>query len=67
MLPFATDLIATYLREGNGEHLAGGGIRRLFLAMSVTFAVLNRHMLFAKAHMLVQPIEADHAVDGGRS
>jgi uncharacterized membrane protein len=59
VLPFGTDLIATYLREGHGQHLAAAIYAGLFLAMSIAFATLNRHILFAKAHMLVEPIEAE--------
>jgi uncharacterized membrane protein len=59
VLPFGTNLIATYLREGHGENLAAAIYAGLFLAMSFAFANLNRHILFAKAHMLVQPIDAD--------
>ena len=59
VLPFGTNLIATYLREGHGENLAAAIYAGLFLAMSLAFANLNRHILFAKAHMLV-------ATDRGR-
>jgi uncharacterized membrane protein len=59
VLPFGTNLIATYLREGHGQHLAAAIYAGLLLVMSIAFSTLNRHILFAKAHMLVAPIEAE--------
>jgi uncharacterized membrane protein len=52
VLPFATNLIATYLRVGHGEHVAAAVYAGSFLMMSITFAALNRHIWFAKAHLL---------------
>ena len=37
VLPFGTNLIATYLREGHGENLAAAIYAGLFLAMSIAF------------------------------
>lgn len=51
-LPFATDLIATYLRAGHGENVAAAVYAGSFLMMAITFSELNRHILFAKAHLL---------------
>jgi uncharacterized membrane protein len=56
LLPFATALFSTYLREGQGEHLAAAIYAGAFLLMSVLFATLNRHILFAKPHLMVVEI-----------
>jgi uncharacterized membrane protein len=52
LLPFATDLMATYLRAGSGEHLAAAIYAGAFLVMGIAFAALNRHILFDKSHLL---------------
>ena len=52
VLPFATDLLATYLRAGHGQKLAGAVYGGSLLAMAVTFAALNFHTLYAKSHLL---------------
>ncbi len=58
-LPFATNLMATYLKESNGENLAAAVYAGSFLMMSITFAALNRHILFLKSHLLVTPLPED--------
>jgi uncharacterized membrane protein len=52
LLPFATDLMAAYLRADHGENLAAGVYSGSFLLMAIAFAALNRHILLARAHML---------------
>lgn len=52
ILPFATGLTAAYLRAPQGEGLAAGVYSGSFLLMAVAFAVLNRHILLARAHMM---------------
>jgi TMEM175 potassium channel family protein len=52
LIPFATALLATYLREGHGQNLAAGIYGGAFLAMAIAFATLNWHILFPKAHLL---------------
>ena len=52
VLPFATNLMATYLKESHGESLAATVYAGALLAMSLTFAALNRHILFPKSHLL---------------
>ena len=52
VLPFATNLMATYLREGQGDHLAAAVYSGSFLAMAITFAALNYHLLYTKSHLL---------------
>ncbi len=56
VLPFATDLMATYLRASSGQHLAAAIYSGAFLLMGVAFATLNRHILIVKAHLLEQPL-----------
>jgi uncharacterized membrane protein len=56
VIPFATALLATYLRQGHGENLAAGVYGGVFLAMAVAFASLNWHILFRKAHLLQQEL-----------
>jgi len=51
LLPFATDLMATYLKRGSGQHLAAAIYGGAFLLMSIAFATLNAHILLRKAHM----------------
>jgi uncharacterized membrane protein len=52
VLPFATRLMAAYLKRPHGQHLAMGIWSGAFLVMSLFFAALNRHILLVKAHML---------------
>ncbi len=52
LLPFATDLLATYLNSGHGEHLAAAIYAGAFLLMSIAFFTLNGFILLRKAHML---------------
>jgi uncharacterized membrane protein len=52
VLPFATNLMATYLRQGHGDKLAAAVFGGSFLAMGITFAALNRHTLYPKSHLL---------------
>lgn len=52
VIPFATSLLATYLKEGHGQNLAAAVYAGVFLAMSIAFATLNRHILFRKDRYL---------------
>ncbi len=52
VLPFATSLFASYLREGRGEHLAAAVYGGALLMMGLLFVLLNRHILIAKSHLL---------------
>ena len=56
VLPFATSLLAAYLRQGHGQGLAAAIYSGLFLVMSLAFATLNRHILVAKHHLMREPI-----------
>ncbi|HTU96929.1 MAG TPA: TMEM175 family protein [Solirubrobacteraceae bacterium] len=52
VLPFATELMADYLRADHGQKLAAGVYSGAFLVMALAFSALNRHILLARAHML---------------
>ena len=52
VLPFATALMAAYLRESQGQNLAAGVYAGAFLFMALMFASLNRHILLVKAHLM---------------
>ena len=52
VLPFATSLVATYLKQGQGQHLAAGIYGGALLVMALFFAALNRHILIVKPHRL---------------
>jgi len=56
LLPFATGVMAAYLRQPQGERLAAGVYAGSFLLMSIAFATLNRHILMARAHMLSEQL-----------
>jgi uncharacterized membrane protein len=56
ILPFATSLMATYLQQSHGQHIAAAIYSGSFLVMSILFAALNRHILFPKAHLLAPEI-----------
>jgi TMEM175 potassium channel family protein len=56
LLPFATELMAAYLRDASGQSLAAGLYAGSFLLMSVAFSVLNRHILLSRAHMLQEEV-----------
>jgi uncharacterized membrane protein len=52
ILPFATDLLATYLRRPEGHTVAAAVYAGSFLLMSIAFTVLNQHILFSKSHLI---------------
>jgi uncharacterized membrane protein len=52
VLPFAASLMAAYLKESEGQHLAAAIYSGAFLVMAVFFAALNRHILLVKPHRL---------------
>jgi uncharacterized membrane protein len=59
ILPFATSLLAAYLRQSNGQHLAAAVYSGSFLVMSLFFTALNRYILLVKHHLLKRsmPVE----------
>jgi uncharacterized membrane protein len=49
VIPFATSLMAAYLRQSSGESVAAAVYSGSFLVMSIAFAVLNWAILLGKA------------------
>jgi uncharacterized membrane protein len=57
LLPFATALVATYLKQGHGEaHLAAAVYGGSLLLMSLVFAALNRQILLVRSDLLEEAI-----------
>ena len=56
VIPFATSLLATYLKQGHGQTLAAAIYGGVLLSMALAFVVLNWHILFRKEHMLREPL-----------
>jgi uncharacterized membrane protein len=56
-LPFATELIATYLRAAHGQKLAAAIYSGAFLVMSILFSLLNRQILIRRPHLIDPPLE----------
>ena len=52
VLPFSTALMAEYLKAAHGQNLAAAVYGGSFLAMSLAFFAMQRHMLIAKQHLL---------------
>ncbi|MGP0052914.1 MAG: TMEM175 family protein [Solirubrobacteraceae bacterium] len=52
ILPFATSLMAAYLRQSHGQSVAAAVYAGAFLVMSIMFATLNRQILLKRSHML---------------
>jgi len=52
VLPFSTALMAEYLKAAHGQNLAAAVYGGSFLAMSLAFLAMQRHMLIAKQHLL---------------
>jgi uncharacterized membrane protein len=59
ILPFATKLMAAYLRESSGQHLAAAVYGGAFLVMAVLFACLNAHILLVKHQKLSRPLSLE--------
>jgi uncharacterized membrane protein len=60
VLPFATSLMATYLKQGHAQaHIAAAIYSGSFLVMSLIFSVLNRQILLVKSHLLDEQIPED--------
>jgi uncharacterized membrane protein len=56
VLPFATSLMAAYLRKSHGQSLAAAVYSGLFLLMALAFAILNRQILFGKTELLTEEL-----------
>jgi uncharacterized membrane protein len=57
LLPWTTALIAEYLREGSGQHLAAAIYAGSFLAMSIAFYAMQRHILRNRRHLLTDQLD----------
>ena len=58
VLPFATSLLAAYLKQSNGQHVAAAIYSGSFLVMAVFFTALNRHILLVKHQKLRRSLPA---------
>jgi uncharacterized membrane protein len=56
LIPFATSLFATYLKQGKGDHLAAAIYGGSLLVMSIAFWGLNWTILTRKAHLLSEEL-----------
>jgi uncharacterized membrane protein len=56
VLPFATSLMAAYLKQSSGQHLAAAVYSGAFLLMALFFSALNRHLLVVKPQRLREEI-----------
>ena len=52
VIPFGTSLMATYLKQGQGDKLAAGVYSGIFLAMGLAFAALQHQIMLHRAHLL---------------
>jgi uncharacterized membrane protein len=52
VLPFATELMALYLKRSEGQHLAAAIYSGAFLVMAIFFFLEQRHILLAKPRYL---------------
>jgi uncharacterized membrane protein len=60
VIPFGTSLMATYLKEGQGDKLAAAIYAGIFLAMSLAFGGLNRQILLRRTHLLKVELSLEH-------
>jgi uncharacterized membrane protein len=58
ILPWSTALVAEYLRQSSGQHLAAGVYAGSFLLMSVVFYALQHHTLLRREHLLHDDVRA---------
>jgi uncharacterized membrane protein len=56
VLPFATNLMATYPRAGHGENLAAVIYGGALFVMGALFGVLNIHILHRRSELLRHPV-----------
>ena len=56
VLPWTTALLAEYLREDDGQHLAAGIYGGSLLAMALSFFAMQRHLLVARPELVVETI-----------
>ena len=51
LFPFTTALMAEYLQQSEGQHLAAAIYGGSYLLMACVFAITNRHILFARPRL----------------
>jgi uncharacterized membrane protein len=59
VLPFTTSLVATYLRESDGQHLAATIYAGSLLLMALTFMALQSYIVSPRAGIAHERIDAD--------
>ena len=59
LIPFATHLLALYLKQGHGQSLAAAVYGGALLVMAVVFSLANGTILFRKAHLLAERLSFD--------
>ena len=60
LLPFATNVMAVYLQNPHGQHLAAAVYGGSLLLMGVTFATVNAYALARHPHMLTESLTPEH-------
>lgn len=58
VLPFTTSLLATYLDQPHGGHLAAVVYAASFLVTSTVFVALQAQLLVRRPHLLAEPLSA---------
>jgi uncharacterized membrane protein len=56
VLPWTTALLAEYLREDDGQHLAAAIYGGSLLAMALSFFAMQRYLLVAKPELVVETL-----------
>ena len=56
VIPFATSLMATYLKQGHGENLAAAIYGAALLAMALAFSALNRYILIQHPELMSESL-----------
>lgn len=59
LIPFGTDLMASYLKESHGDNLAAAVYAGIFLLMSVAFAALNALILLRRPQLLKKQLSLE--------
>jgi uncharacterized membrane protein len=62
ILPFATNLLADYLRRPEGHTTAAVVFCGCYLTMAVMFSILQGHILLRKSHLLEPPLSQTQRV-----
>ncbi len=57
LLPFATNVVASYVQAGRDEHLAAAVYSGSLLLMALAFSLLNWSILIRRPHLLGPPLE----------